>query len=468
MPCLFMSAIELAEAIRRKKFSVTEIISAHLAQIHVTNPKINAMLACYNERALAQAKQADDALAKGQAKGALFGVPFTLKDFFETAGDVTTGGTLGLMRHISQHDATVAKRLKNAGAILLGKTNLPEWGLAADTDNLIIGKTVNPFDLNRSSGGSSGGEAAMIAAGGSAFGIGSDSGGSIRIPAHYCGIAGLRPCLGRIAKTGFISGALKGPVTLGTIGPLARKVADLRLIMSLITGADDMDPAALPLAWPNNPTNFRHLKIAYFSENKVAKPTADTIDAIKVAVQIAKDEGATVVEHCPPIENGLELCWQLIGAIGEQSYRRVLEKLGTQQIAPLTEKFLQIVAPYVCNLEQFFQRFAEWENYKNRLYEFMQPYDAIICPVTATPAIPKQHVLLDAENPQLLAGFSYCTSFSLVNFPVAVIRTNTSQEGLPIGVQIIAKPWREDMALNIAERLETQLGEWPRPTFREK
>ena len=235
---LFASVSQIAKGIREKKISSEESLKACIARIEAVNPRLNAVVQLPAERALAAAREADEALARGEVRGPLHGVPFTLKDAIETEGVICTGGTEGRRDYVPNTDATVVKRLREAGAILLGKTNCPELGWAWESDNLIYGRTNNPYDLALSPGGSSGGESAIIAAGGPPFGLGSDAGGSVRFPAHCTGIASIKPTSGRVPRTGHFPGPGGTLDSLWQIGPLARFVEDLALVMPILSGVD--------------------------------------------------------------------------------------------------------------------------------------------------------------------------------------------------------------------------------------
>ncbi|MFX0199042.1 MAG: amidase, partial [Candidatus Hodarchaeota archaeon] len=223
---------------RNKEVSSEEVVKAHLERIEEVNPKLNAVVLLTAESALHQAREADAALARGEIKGPLHGVPVTIKDNIETAGVVSTSGTKGRSSFVPAHDATVAARMWAAGAIMLGKTNLPEFGLAFETDNLVYGRTNNPYDLSRTPGGSSGGEAAIIASGGSPLGLGNDMGGSIRLPSHFCGLAGIKPTTDRVPRTGHFPPPLTGLDPLWQAGPMARRVEDLILTLPIIARVD--------------------------------------------------------------------------------------------------------------------------------------------------------------------------------------------------------------------------------------
>src|SRR5690348_6896948 len=228
---IFASAATLARAIREKQVSSREVVEAYLQRIEAINPTLNAVVQVRAEAARAEARQADEALARGELRGPLHGVPFTIKDTYDVAGMICTCGTKGRAANVAQQDATAVARLRAAGGIALGLTNVPELLLAYESDNLIYGRTNNPYDLARTPGGSSGGEAATIAAGGSPLGLGTDSGGSIRVPAHFCGVAGLKPTWGRVPLTGLFPPPFGTSARLRHAGPLARYVEDLALAL---------------------------------------------------------------------------------------------------------------------------------------------------------------------------------------------------------------------------------------------
>src|SRR5262245_37349694 len=278
------SAVTLAKAIRTKKVSSVEVVEMHLRRIEAVNPKLNAVVQ-FSQAAQAEARAADEALARGEADGALHGVPFTVKDWIETAGLVCAAGVEERREHIPKHDATVVARMRAAGAILLGKT---KPGSTVD----VYPVPHNPYDLTRTPGGSSSGEAAIIAAGGSPLGLGSDSGGSIRWPAHCCGVAGLKPTNGLVPSTGHVPriSALADPRT--TIGPIARSVEDLALALSLIAGVDWRDAGVVPMPLGDaSAVDIRSLRVAHFTALERASPSAEVIEATAAAVGALEDQG---------------------------------------------------------------------------------------------------------------------------------------------------------------------------------
>jgi len=297
---LHSSTVEQARSIRERKISAEELVNACIRRIEEVNPKLNAVVQLPAAAARAEARLLDAALARGEIKGPLHGVPFTLKDAIETAGIICTGGTLGRAHYAPAEDATVVKRLRAAGGILLGKTNCPEFGWAWESDNLIYGRTNNPYDPALSPGGSSGGESAIIAAGGSPFGLGSDAGGSVRFPAHCTGIASLKPTSGRVPRTGHFPGPGGTLDTLWQIGPLARFVEDLSLVLPVIAGADWNDAAIvpMPLGDPRR-VSLKGLRVAFHTDNGIAPPTPETVATVERAAQAIAASGMAVEEARP-------------------------------------------------------------------------------------------------------------------------------------------------------------------------
>jgi amidase len=450
---IYASATDLAQAIQTKEVSSVEIVQAYLQRIEAVNPKLNAVVQLAAEPALEEARLADTALARGEVRGPLHGVPMTIKDSFETAGIVTTAGTKGLEAYVPKQDATVVTRLRSAGAILLGKTNTPEITLSFTTDNYVYGRTNNPYDLERIPAGSSGGAAAMVAAGGSPFDIGSDTGGSIRIPAHFCGIAGLKTTAGRVPRTGHIPYLEFGATeAFMQVGPLARYVEDLSLILPIIAGVDWRDPMTVPMPLEDPKlVDLRRLRGATYTDNGIRSPTSKTVNVVQAAASALADVGAAVTEDCPShIESFVNLWRELFLADGGLGVQNMLQNLGTKQMHPFLKWTRQDKAK---STSEYIQLLARWNTFRSDSLAFLEHYDVIICPVNATPA-----TLHDEPTP-----FSYTHIYNLLGWPVAVVRCGTSPEGLPIGVQVVARPWREDVALAVARHLEKTFGGWQRP-----
>ena len=440
--------------------SAVEIAEAHLRRIDEVNPKLNAVVQLASERAMDEARAADAALARGESLGPLHGVPITIKDSHDTEGIVSTGGTLGRKDFVPEADATAVARMRAAGAIVLGKTNTPELTLSFETDNLVYGQTNNPYDVGRTPGGSSGGAGAIIAAGGSAMDLGTDTGGSIRVPSAFCGLAGLKPTSGRVPRTGHIvPWGLGGLDSLTTIGPMARYVEDLWLAFPIIAGPDGIDPFIhpVPLGDPAS-VNIAGLRVAFFTDNGTVSPTAEVEASVRSAAAAIADSGAEVVEDLPAAitENIDANITSILTADGGAGVRRLVDKAGTEQVHPRLNRFLQAepisTAEYTALLEHM-------DAFRSQMLSFMENYDAILSPVRPWPALPHGESLTSEASP---ANF-YTSVFNTTGWPGSVVRVGTSSDGLPISVQVMCRPWREDVAVALAAVLENALGGYVRP-----
>lgn len=415
-----MTVRALAQAIRSKQLSAQEVMAAHLARLEQVNPQLNAVTQLA-PAALAQARQADSDLAQGSVRGPLHGVPFTVKDVFATA-NLASPLDQRLRQWFPTSDATVITRLRAAGALLLGKTNCPPNGSGSDTENAVCGRTRNPHDQERTPGGSSGGEAALIAAGASPFGLGSDVRGGLRVPAHYCGVAALKPTSGRVPNTGTYNqpGGLTDARTQS--GPLARSVDDLALLLPIIAGVDYQDAGVIPMPWRNPAAvHPEKLRVAYFTADPLSAVSNEIRHAVGASAQALARARVTVEQARPTdfVAAGREIdaFWQdMAGAPG----RTVVEF------------------------------YALWDNFRSHILQFIQSYDAILCPVTHQVA-----PLVQERDPR---RFDYTIPFSLTGYPCVVTPVGVTPTGLPIGVQVVAHPWREDIALALAQILEQELG----------
>ena len=459
-----MSATALANAIRAKQVSSEEAVNACLKRIRSVNPKLNAVVQEVGDTAREQAREADAAVARGDLKGPLHGVPMTIKDTLDTAGVVSTAGTQGRATFVPAEDATAVARMRSAGAILLGKTNVPELALAPETDNVVYGCTNNPYDLSRSPGGSSGGEASIIAAGGSPIGLGSDLGGSIRAPAHFCGLAGIKPTTGRVSRTGHfppVDGLMN---RLWQVGPIARFVEDLTLALPVIAGVDWRDPILVPMILGDPElVDLKSLRVAFYTDNGILSPTAETIEVVKKAVEVSSDMVMGVEEDCPEdIEQTYDIWWGLASADSGAGLAKLLKMAGTTEPHRYLKRFQEVQdATKDMTPPDFGTLISKWDMFCSTMIHFMKKYDVIICPVIAYPAEPHGFILEKDKD----LGFSYCFTYNLTGWPAAVVRGGTSPEGLPIGVQVVARPWREDVALAVARHIETALGGWQPPPF---
>jgi len=454
---LTSSATSIARAIAREQVSSLQIVQAHLDRIAKVNPVLNAVVQVTAEAALDAAQKADVALKSGEALGPLHGVPMTIKDSLDTAGVITTAGTKGRSGYVPAEDATVVRRLREAGAILIGKTNTPELTFAGQTDNLVYGRTNNPYDIDRSPGGSSGGAAAIVAAAGSPFDVGSDTGGSVRAPAHCTGICGIKPTSGRVPRTGHIVGFDDVLESLTTLGPLARTVDDLALVLSIIHGPDGRDPAIAPVPL-GDPTDVEtsRLRVAYYTDNDHVAADTATANAVREAASVLRDEGCVVEEKRPgPIPESDSVMFALF-ADGGESIRRRLDHLGTTEPHPWLSVFLDPESGV--SASEAYRRIERWASYRREMLAFLEHTDVILCPVLAYPA---PHHLGPGEASDYSAW--YTEPYNLTGWPATVVRCGTSPEGLPIGVQVVSGPWREDRSLAAAKVLEDALGGYRPP-----
>jgi amidase len=459
MELIFASATEQGKAIREKQISSEELVRACLERIAEVNSKLNAVVQLPAAAALAQAREADRALARREIKGPLHGVPFTLKDAIETEGVICTGGTLGRASYVPHEDATVVKRLRAAGGVLLGKTNCPEFGWAWESDNLVYGRTNNPYDLSLSPGGSSGGESAIIAAGGSPLGLGSDAGGSVRFPAHCTGITAIKPTSGRAPRTGHFPGPGGMLDALWQIGPLARFVEDLNTVLPIIAGVDWHDPAIVPMPLGDaTKVDLEALRVAFHTDNEIATPTPETVGTVLKAARALEASVAAVEEARPPcIEQSYEIYLGLFTADGGAGLEELLEIAGTKKVHPLMQRVLDLQRSHAKSMAAFGTLIGQWDAFRRSLLSFMEEFDAMVCPVCSFPG------MVHGSTYDRLAAFSYTMTYNLTGWPAAVVRAGTSRAGLPIGVQIVARPWREDVALAVAAMIEKALGGYQRP-----
>ena len=447
----------LAERIRSREVSSVDAVEACLARIEAVNPALNAVVA-FAPDSRDRARAADERLARGQPDGPLHGVPFTIKDSNDTAGLVTTAGTSGWRDRVPDRDGTVVARLKAAGAILLGKTNTPEFTWSDETDNDVYGRTSNPYDLERTPGGSSGGSAAIVAAAGVPFDIGSDTGDSIRQPAHVCGIAGLKPTQGRVPRTGHWPGFGGIVAGLTQLGPLARRVDDLALLLAMIAGPDGIDPHVVP-APLGDPAAVEvgGLRVVAFTDNGIRRPTPETARAVEGAADALAAAGASIAWDLPP---GLRDAWRawddVIRSDGHAWLERLISSAGTPGRGSYDTRGWVDFQPAV-RADDLTARLERGDAIRSRLLRWFERAEVILCPAMPQPAI--RH----GESTADWFGDTYSDVHNLTGWPAVVVRGGTSDGGLPIGVQLVAKPWREDVALAAAACIERALGGWRAP-----
>ena len=458
---IYSSVMSLSKGIRAKQFSAVEVVQAFLARIEEVNAKVNGIVTLTDESALEDARHADEELARGTVRGILHGVPMTIKDVFDTAGVVSTYGTEGRKNFIPKRDATVVARLKAAGAILLGKTNTPELAMSFDTRNLLFGFTKNPYDLSKSPGGSSGGAAAIIASGASPFDVGTDSGGSIRVPSGFCGTAGLKPTYGRVPQTGCIIRPGFGlPDQLNHVGPMARFAGDLFPLLRIMHGQDGKDASILPVALPHPlDVKLSQLRVAFHTDNGIRPADDDVKETVEAAASALSNAKAEVEEDTSgPIAKMLQF-WLLVeGADGYEWLTLLLKKCGTQRWDPHIDWHREYRS---LSGSEIGRMLRNWQQFRTEMHAWFQRYDVLLCPVYPKSSLPSGFGL----EGEALSGFTYTYTFNLLGWPVAVVRCGEGDDGMPIGVQVVARPWREDVCLGVAEYLERELGGWKRPSL---
>jgi len=439
----------IARMIRQREVSPVEVAEAQLERIARLNPALNAVVTVAPD-VVERARTAETALLRGDEIGALHGVPVTIKDTIDTAGLRTTSGSMLRSDYVPTVDAPAVARLKAAGAIVLGKTNASEMAMDYNADNLVFGRTNHPLDSALTPGGSSGGEAVAIATCMSPGGIGSDLAGSIRIPAHFCGICGLKPTTGRIPGELQFPPSI-GPYSLGAvIGPLARTVGDLRLLL----GALSKDPFERPSF------DLRGSRVAWYADDGVAPVTEETAKAVAAAAAALSDAGLIVEERRPPqVERGNEMWLKVFSRASVVQLRSVYKgrendggsfvrwRLGTADDIPTP------------TLDEYIADWMERDRLREELLRWMETTPIIVAPVGATPAYPHDTLKVTVHGSTFgtFRAFSYAQTFSVFDLPVVTVPAGKSNEGLPIGVQIAGTPFAEEMVLAAAEIVEKAL-----------
>ena len=450
---VFSSTTQLAGAIRAGQVSATDVLNGHLSQIATHNPALNAVVTLDADRASQRAREADEALTRGENWGPLHGVPFTLKDAHATSGVRTTTGFPPLAGHVPQEDGAVAARLKAAGGILIGKTNVPVMLADFQTSNPIFGRTNNPWDTARTPGGSSGGAAAAVASGLTPFEIGTDLSASIRIPAHFCGVFGLKTTERRVPLTGLIPG-LPGPRPLrimSTIGPMARTVEDLALLYSIIAGPDGRDTEVPPVPVGQGATiERRDLRIAVaptFAGIPVAAEiraaVAQLATTLSPLCRVVEDAALPSLDFNQELAAGGALVGMMIGAV----------QPGVQE-QPAT------LAHYLAALDRRDRSIVAWE-------EFFDRWDVLLCPPSMTTAFPHcdpgSPLPVDGHEVPYWTVSAHGALFNYTGHPAVVLPYTLDRAGLPIGIQLVGKRWSESHLLAVAAALAEVTGAFRRP-----
>jgi len=460
----------MAQQIRETKISPVELVRAHLEKIARLNPRLNAFVQVDSEGALHAARRAEAAVTRGEPLGSLHGVPISIKSSLEVVGLRCEAGTRLRAGFVAARDAPLVARLKNAGAIVLGVTNTPELLMAWETDNLLYGCTNNPWDLERTAGGSSGGEAAAIAAGMSAGGVGSDGGGSIRVPAHFSGICGLKPTPGRIPSTGHYPRSAGPFALIGVVGPMARTVGDLKLLFEVMQGPHDGDACAapVPLHWPSD-DELKKLKIGYFEDDGRTPVTPATRAAVRAAAAWLRQAGFQVEPFRPEGLEEARLLWRKFFVTAGAMLIRPMFSGREHDLSPILKQFLSSAEAEPSHTgETLLDAWVRRDALRAQFLAHMREYPILLCPAAAIPAFRhgERSWNVEGKKVEYLDAWSYTEWFNLLGNPAAAVPAGRSPEGLPIGVQIVGRPWGEEKVLVVAAALESERGPWEPPPIR--
>jgi Asp-tRNA(Asn)/Glu-tRNA(Gln) amidotransferase A subunit family amidase len=458
------SIAEILDSLRSKQISPVEILEAHLQRIQSCQPQLHAFFHLDEQGARLKARAAESALMRGMRLGSLHGIPLTIKCSIDVARWPCPAGSLLRKDYVPNDDAPLVSRLRSAGAVILGNTNTPEFLMAYETDNRLTGKTSNPWNLAYSAGGSSGGESAAIASGCSVGGVGSDGGGSIRVPAHFCGICGLKPTPGRVPATGHFPACAGAFPWIGVVGPMARTVADLRQLFHVMAGPDPGDPLSAPVPFRSYAEKeLRAHRIGILESDALGQTTPETRAAVARAAELLRAQGFLVeLFRLSGLDRALELWWIFFGSVIGHLIRRSIEG-HESDISPILREYLSVACSAApLTLDQFLKACADRDLLRAEIVRHMQDTPILLSPVSSGPAF--RH---GAGSYKPGTGYLDTMRFSqwlnLTGFPGASVPIGHSNEGLPIGVQIIGRPYEEDLILAVAESLESARGPFPLP-----
>ena len=467
-----LSATEIARIIRGKQASPVDVAQAHLERIEQLNPALNAIVTIA-EDAIDRARACEAAQMNGNDVGPLHGLPVTVKDTIDTAGLRTTSGSRIRAHHVPEQDAASVARLKAAGAIVLGKTNTPEMAVPYETDNPVFGRTNNPHNPLTTPGGSSGGEAAAIAACLSPAGLGSDLSGSIRVPAHFCGIAGLKPTAGRVPMDGHTPAA-PGVVALGaSIGPMARRVEDLALLFKVLAEPTQFEAAQKGIE-VLNPTALRGFRVAWYTDDEVTPVSDEIRTAVQNAAKALADAGLEVIEVTPPGISKSSRLWIDLFSRAANSEIAALYQGREVEAGPQVARLLREVnhatpdfQEKIEKAERLAEAVLERERRREELLQWMKATPLMLAPVGATAAFEHgaERVAVGGKSISVFRAFSYSQTFNVLGLPSVAVPAGRTANGLPIGLQVVGRPFEERNVLTAAALLEASLGGWQKPAL---
>jgi len=458
MMVTLLPAAEQLALLRQRKISALELAEEHIRQIERLNPALSAFVEFDPDAVRVQARRCD---ADG-LPGPLAGLPLSVKSTIALAGYRCEIGSVLRRSIVAEKDAEAVLRLRAAGATLLGTTNCPEFLMAYETDNLLYGRTSNPWNADYSAGGSSGGEAAAIAAGMSAGGLGSDSGGSVREPAHFCGICALKPTPGRVPGRGHEPPCV-GPFSiLGAVGPMARTIADVSLLFEAVAGQDAIDPLSPPVPYRRvSLEEAKQIPVGWFEDDGLTPVTADTREAVRSAARALEERGFRVERFRPKaLEEARRLWWKFFMQCGAMFYAPAIAGREAE-LSPIFSEFLELgrEAPPLTAAE-LLDAWAQCDIVRGKLLAEMQRFPVLLLPVCAVPAFRhgEREWMVDGQRVRYLDAMRYTQWFNLLGAPAAVVPVGSSQDGLPIGVQLAGRPFEDEGVLAVAACAEQAFG----------
>jgi Asp-tRNA(Asn)/Glu-tRNA(Gln) amidotransferase A subunit family amidase len=459
LPITLRPATEQLALLQRRDITPGELLDEHIAQIRRLNPQLNALVDFDADRVRSQVARL--------RRGPLSGLPVTIKSSIAVAGYRCETGSTIHRGFIPDTNAVLVDRLLAAGAVVLGTTNCPEFLMAYETENLLYGSTRNPWDLERTAGGSSGGESAAIAAGMSAAGLGSDSGGSVREPAHFTGICALKPTAGRFPAAGHLPPCLGPFAFLGSIGPMARTIGDVRLLFETLAGQDAIDPNSAPVPHRRfSREEAKQVPIGYFEDDGLVPVTSETRGAIQQAAQSLRDQGFTVKPFRPAsLEAARQLWFTFFVQCGAMLYAPTIRG-REQELSPTFRDFLAIArAASPLTADSLLNAWVESDKIRARLLDEMRAFPILLCPACSIPAFKpfERRWTIDGQSVDYLDAMRFTQWFNLLGGPAAVVPVMRSAEGLPIGVQIAGRPWADELVLEVADALDSAFGYEPPP-----
>ncbi len=462
----YLSIAETLEKFRHKQLSPVDLIEEHLVRIQQIQPLLNPFVHMDAESARARARESESRVARGETLRPLEGIPLTVKSSLDVAGWPCPAGSLLRKDYVPHTNAPLVTRIEEAGALLLGNTNTPEFLMAYETDNLLSGKTSNPWNPTYSAGGSSGGEAVAIASGCSMGGVGSDGGGSIRTPAHFCGICGLKPTPGRVPVTGHFPPGAGAFSWIGVVGPMARTVSDLRTLFAVMSGPDPGDPLSTPVPICNIVAlELRGLRIGILENSELGRPTPETLSTLRRAAQLLCDLDYRVEPlKLEKLDQALELWWFFFGPVIGDLFRQSTN--GKESLlSPMFSAYLEATqAEPRVTLESFQKACVDRDLVRASLLTQLRNVPIVLSAVSNAPAFPHGAGSYRRGDPHsYLDTMRHSQWLNLAGFPGLSIPMGRSPEGLPINVQLIGRPHEEELLLAVGEQLEQARGPWQPP-----